>query len=174
MKERILVPLNGTETGEAILPQLEHLILDGVRHEDSEVTLLHVLPVVNFNVLTTDDRAQLVYSEKDREEMSRNAYCYLEEVAVKLRRKGFHVTTQVKMGHPAEEIVKLANEISANLIAMATHGREGIFQWIKGSITSRVTNLENRIPVLTQNVGRERKENSFFSFHSVQSILKYI
>ena len=174
MKERILVPLNGTEMGEAVLPQLESLVLDSVPRQDAEVTLLRVLPIINFNVLTTDERAQLPYTEDDRDELYRNAYRYLEEVAVKLRRKGFHVTTEVKMGLAAEEIVKLANDIKANLIAMSTHGQSGIIRWAKGSITNKVISLENKIPVLTLHVGRERKENSFFSFHSLQTILKYI
>jgi len=61
------------------------------------------------------------------------------------------------MGHAAQEIVKLANEINANLIAMSTHGHTGIMRWAKGSITNEVISLENKIPVMTINVGRERK-----------------
>ncbi len=174
MKERILVPLDGTDVGEAVIPQLEYLALDRAPRQDAEVTLLHVLSVINFNVLTTDERAQLPYTEDDRDELYQNAYRYLEEVAVRLRQKGFHVTTEVKMGHAAEEIVKLANEINANLIAMSTHGRTGIIRWAKGSITDKVISMENKIPVMTLHVGRERKENSFFSFHSLQTVLKYI
>ncbi len=174
MKERILVPLDGTDVGEAVLPQLGYLVLDSAPNQDAEVTLLHVLSVINFNVLITDERAQLPYTEDDRDELYRNAYRYLEEVAVRLRQKGFHVTTEVKMGHAAEEIVKLAHEINANLIAMSTHGRAGIIRWAKGSITDKVISMENKIPVMTLNIGRERKENSFFSFHSLQIVLKYI
>ena len=174
MKERILIPLNGTEMGEAVLPHIEYLILESAPRHDAEVTLLHVLSVINFNVLTTDERAQLPYTEDDRNELYRNAYRYLEEVAVRLTRKGFHVTTEVKMGHTAEEIVKLAKEINANLIAMSTHGRAGIIRWATGSITDKVISLENKIPVLTLHVGRDRQKNSFFSFHSLQTILKYI
>jgi hypothetical protein len=75
------------------------------------------------------------------------------------------------MGHTAEEIVKLANEINANLIAMSTDNRSGIMRWIKGSITDKVVELENKIPVLTLHVGRERRENPLFSFRSLQTIL---
>ena len=174
MKEKILVPLDGTKTGEAVLPELERLVLDRAPGQDIEVTLFHVLPVINFNVLTTDERAQLPFAEDDRDEMYLNAYSYLVKVAVGLRRKGFHATIRVKMGHTAEEIVKLANEINANLIAMSTDNRSGIMRWIKGSITDKVADLENKIPVLTLHVGRERRENPLFSFRSLQTILKYI
>lgn len=174
MKERILVPLGGTTMGEAVIPHLEFLVLDRAPHQDVEVTLLHVLPIINFNVLTTDERAQLPYTEDDRDQLYRNAYRYLEEVAVRLRRKGFHVTTEVRVGHAAEEIVKLANDFNANLIAMSTHKQSGITRWAKGSITDQVISLESNIPVLTLHVAQEHKNNSFFSLHSLQTILKYI
>ena len=174
LKERILVPLGGTAMGEAVIPHLEFLVLDRAPRQEAEVTLLHVLPIINFNVLTTDERAQLPYTEDDRDKLYRNAYSYLEEVALRLRQKGFHVSTEVKMGHIAEEIVKLANDINANLIAMSTHKQSGITRWAKGSITDQVITLESKIPVLTLHVEREHKKNSFFSLHSLQTILKYI
>ncbi len=49
MKERILVPLDGTEIGEAVLPKLEDLILKATPRMDVEVTLLHVISNLNFN-----------------------------------------------------------------------------------------------------------------------------
>ncbi len=174
MKEKILVPLDGTEMGEAVLPHLNSLILDSIPGQDMEVTLLHVLPIINFNVLTTDERAQLPYVEDDRRELYLNAYHYLFKVASKLRQKGIQVTTRVKMGHVAEEIVNLANEINANLIAMSTRGRSGISRLARGSITEEVVGLENKIPVLTLQVGRKPEKASFFSLHSLQTILKYI
>jgi nucleotide-binding universal stress UspA family protein len=160
--------------GEAVLPHLEYLVLDSAPRQDAVVTLLRVLPIINFNVLTTDERAQLPYTEDDRDELYLNAYSYLVKVAAGLRRKGFYVTTRVKMGHAAEEIVRLANEIQANMIAMSTDKRAGIIRWAKGSISDKVASLENKIPVLTLHVGRERKNNSFFSFRSLQTILKYM
>ena len=39
MEERILVPLNGTETGEAIISKLEDLVLRATPRMDAEVTL---------------------------------------------------------------------------------------------------------------------------------------
>ena len=174
MKEKILVPLDGTEMGEAVLSHLNNLILDSITAQDMEVTLLHVLPIINFNVLTTDERAQLPYTEDDRREVYLNGHRYLFKVALKLRQKGIQVTTRVKMGHVAEEIVNLANEINANLIAMSTRGRSGISRLIRGSVTEEVVGLENKIPVLTLRVGRKPEKNSFFSLHSLQTILKYI
>jgi nucleotide-binding universal stress UspA family protein len=174
MKERILVPLDGTSIGEAVIPQLENLVLDSTPPKDTEITLVHVLSIVNFNLLTIDDKAQLPFKEEDRLELYQNAQYYLEKIAGRLRQKGFRVTTEVRMGHAAEEIVKLANEIKANLIAMSTHGYSGIARLINGSVTDTIIRLENKIPVLTINMSREHKENSFFSLQTLQAILKQI
>ena len=64
MKIRILVPMDGTTVGEAVLPQLENLVLNNVPHTEAEVILLKVNSIVNFNVLTHDKRAQLPYDRK--------------------------------------------------------------------------------------------------------------
>ena len=89
MKERILVPLDGTESGEAILPHLESLVLDRAPGQDIEVTLLRVLPIVNFNVLTTDERAQLPYTEEDRKNRIGMPMVIWPKCAVKITPKRF-------------------------------------------------------------------------------------
>jgi hypothetical protein len=40
MEERILVPLDGTAVGEAVLPKLEDLVLKTTPRLDAEVTIL--------------------------------------------------------------------------------------------------------------------------------------
>ena len=51
---------------------------------------------------------------------------------------GISFNIRVETGNPAMEIIRVANEINANLIAMSTHGRSGITRWAFGSITDRV------------------------------------
>jgi nucleotide-binding universal stress UspA family protein len=51
-------------------------------------------------------------------------------------------------GKPAEEIVKLANEESAGLIVIATHGYSGFHRFVFGSVTERVVRTA-KCPVLT-------------------------
>jgi nucleotide-binding universal stress UspA family protein len=163
MKERILVPLDGTKAGEAVIPKLEGLVFGSVPGAEVEVTLLRIIPIVNFNVLTRDERAQLPYSESDRKELYRNALIYLEKVAGNLRSKGFKVKTMVKIGPAAEEIIKAAHEISASLIAMATHGLSGILRWARGSVADEVIRREGTIPVLTVHTPRKGAEKPLFS-----------
>jgi nucleotide-binding universal stress UspA family protein len=173
MEKRILVPLDGTESGEAVIPKLEELILGSIPKSDSEVTLIQVIPIVNYNVLTHDERAQLTYTESDQKELSQEAHGYLEKTAEKLRNKGFTVKTLVKMGPAAEEIVKAAHETNANLIAMSTHGHSGIIRWAIGSVSDRVIKLEGKIPVLAVHATKKGEESSVLPLGSLQSLMKH-
>ena len=47
---------------------------------------------------------------------------YLELVAVKLRAQNLAVTTQLALGNPPAEILKVAAAENCNLIAMTSHG----------------------------------------------------
>lgn len=51
-------------------------------------------------------------------------------------------------GKAADEIVKLAGELSANLIVIATHGYSGFHRFVFGSVTERVVRTAD-CPVLT-------------------------
>jgi nucleotide-binding universal stress UspA family protein len=54
----------------------------------------------------------------------------------------------VKEGSPAKEIVRHADDISADLLIMGTHGRGGFERLILGSVTEKVLRTTQR-PVLT-------------------------
>jgi hypothetical protein len=43
MEERILIPLDGTEAGEAILPKVEDLVFKTSPRMDAKITLLKVV-----------------------------------------------------------------------------------------------------------------------------------
>jgi nucleotide-binding universal stress UspA family protein len=172
MKIRILVPMDGTTVGEAVLPKLENLVLNNVPHTEAEVLLLKVNSIVNFNVLTHDKRAQLPYAESDQKELDEKSLSYLEAIAQKMRAKGFNVSTMVKTGTVAEEIVKVARETKANLIAMATHGRTGIVRWAIGSTADKVVRLEGKIPVFAVQAD-QKEESPVLTMGSLQSMVKH-
>ncbi len=173
MEERILVPLDGSEVGEAVLPKLEDLVLRTTPRMDAEVTLLQVISKMNFSMLTRDDAAQLPIEETELQEITRKAYDYLEKVAGGIRNKGIRVKTMVSIGHAAEEIVKAAHETGADLIAMSTHGRNGFVRWAIGSVTDEVIRLEGKIPVLAVRASGEPEKSSVLSMESLQSLVKH-
>jgi nucleotide-binding universal stress UspA family protein len=56
--------------------------------------------------------------------------------------------TVIRTGEPAPTIIRTANELEADLIVMATHGRTGLKHFFLGSVAERVVR-EADIPVLT-------------------------
>jgi nucleotide-binding universal stress UspA family protein len=148
MYEKILVPLDGSKVGEAALPNVEDMVLKFASCMGVEITLLQVISDLTFDFLTDNDAAQLPYSKVDLEMIEQMAKKYLESKAEPMRKKGINVHTMVVEGHAPDEIIKAAQKINADLIAMSTHGRSGIGRWALGSITDKVLH-ESRIPVMT-------------------------
>jgi nucleotide-binding universal stress UspA family protein len=172
MEKKILVPLDGTAVGEAVLPKLESLVLEYVPTDKAEVILLKVISIVNYDVLTHDKRAQLPYSDADQKQLNEEAQAYLDKVADPLRAKGFSVSTMVRTGTVAEEIVNAARETDVNLIAMSTHSSSGIIRWAIGSVADKVIRLEGKIPVLAVRAN-EKEESSVLPMGSLQSLVKH-
>jgi len=173
MQERILVPLDGSEIGEAVLPKLEDLVLKTTPRMDAEVILLKVISRMNFNMLTEDEAAQLPISPEELGGLNAEAKAYLDKVAMKLEEKGIKTRTMVSAGHAAEEIVKAARETNAHLIAMSTHGRSGLVRWAIGSVTDKVIRLEGAIPVLAVNAKGKKEESPVLPMASLQSLVKH-
>jgi nucleotide-binding universal stress UspA family protein len=63
---------------------------------------------------------------------------YLTGVAVQLREAGIQVQTEVRPGIAAEQIIAVAANAPAGLIAMATHGYTGPRRWALGSVADKV------------------------------------
>lgn len=72
---------------------------------------------------------------------------YLQSVAERLTRQGQLVTWSVKIGEVAEQILTVAAEIEADVVAMATHGHHGIGRMLFGSVTERIAH-EASVPLL--------------------------
>ncbi len=54
----------------------------------------------------------------------------------------------VVSGTPDDDVVRMAHELDADLVVMATHGRKGLSHFILGSVAERVMR-EAACPVLT-------------------------
>ena len=59
-----------------------------------------------------------------------------------------NVKQVIRIGHPAEEIIRYAAEEHIDLIVMATHGRTGLAHMLIGSIAEKVVR-SSAVPVLT-------------------------
>ncbi len=72
---------------------------------------------------------------------------YLERMAWSLRRGGLAVETSIRSGRITEEIGRLAMEIKADVIVMATHGRSPVDRLLGRNIATAVVR-QTDLPVL--------------------------
>lgn len=147
MYEKILIPLDGSKVGEAALPHVENLVSKMAPKTKVEVTLLQVITSLTRYVGTGEASVQVPYTEEEMEPIKKKTRDYLDKAGEGLRSKRAIVKTEVRTGHAAEEIIKVAHEVNADLVAMSTHGRSGLSRWAFGSVTDKILRAGN-IPVL--------------------------
>lgn len=147
MFKRILIPLDGSRVGEAALPIIEELMSQFSPEVKLEVTLIQAIPMTHW-IAAGDVGAPVRYTDEESQIIRRAALNYLEKASEGLRNKGATVKTMVAVGNQADGILKAADEIKADMIAMSTHGRSGLRRWAFGSITDKVLRGAT-VPVLT-------------------------
>jgi nucleotide-binding universal stress UspA family protein len=157
MVERILVPLDGSQTGESILPLVENV----GRRASAEILLLRV---EDLTLLEPDsgfqDRA-LAYA---RDYLDRTSKTLANQAG--LRTRGL-----VRIGRADRVIVEVAREERASLIGMATHGFTGSLSACFGSVTESVLRT-TPVPVLafrpfTRPSGTARTKGTSERFRSI-------
>jgi len=72
---------------------------------------------------------------------------YLDDLAAKLRSVVPNVSTELAMGDPATELIRLVEQRGADLLAMATHGHRLLNDIVRGTTVNRVRH-EVKIPIL--------------------------
>jgi nucleotide-binding universal stress UspA family protein len=130
MYRRALVPLDGSLVAETIMP----FILQIAGPLDMDVVLLRVVRPTPPVVIESTRYIEI----EDIEARRVDAEEYLAPLAVELRAKGVRVSTRVRRGEPAEQIVSAAKDERADLIAMSTHGRGGLGRLLFGSVAEAV------------------------------------
>lgn len=110
--KRVLVPLDATDLSLEVLdPVIELASLFG-----SSVTLLHVCDGPACSVPVPE----------------------LTRAFERVRQRGVEVQPVMRKGDPAGQILDVARELKADLIAMTTHGRRGLSRWTLGSVAEKV------------------------------------
>jgi nucleotide-binding universal stress UspA family protein len=135
----MLVPLDGSELSESVLPHVEQLAKQR-GPEEVDVILLRVCEpvVVPSDVAPTEG---LTWKEHQQREVTRpKTECdeYLVPVQKRLEGEGLRVRSVVVQGQPADEIAEYCRDNPISLIVMSTHGRSGIGRWAYGSVADRV------------------------------------
>ena len=159
MGEKILVPLDGSKVGEAALPEVEKLVAKLLPEGKVEVTLIQVLASLSHYVVAGEASARIPYTEQEMEQMKKKASQYLRKAGESLKKGGVSVKVRVEVGHAADEIIKAADEVHADIIAMSSHGRSGLSRWAFGSVTDRVLRGGSK-PVLVVKAPKETEHHS--------------
>jgi nucleotide-binding universal stress UspA family protein len=138
MYKKMLAPLDGSELAEVVLPYAREL----AGRLDLELTLLHVCEPHNsesqFMCQAYIDRAAEILQKQSREVQVKTGAPSNVQVV--------EAHTEVITGHPAEEILRYAEENKVDLILIATHGRSGVRRWILGSVADKVLR-KSKIPI---------------------------
>jgi len=146
---KILVPLDGSETSEAVIPYVIGL---GSKLK-AEVILLEVVKRIDHVYGSDMTVARVPYTDEEMEPLKRAAMDHLLKTENLHKGSGVELRTEVKIGDAAEEIIKFADEVNADLVAMATHGRSGISRWNLGSVASKVLHAGNTPLLLVRSTG---------------------
>jgi nucleotide-binding universal stress UspA family protein len=123
---RILVPLDGSMTAEAVLPHSRRL----ARSLDASVRLLHVLEHGRAGGLSRDSVEWRLHRAE--------ALGYLDAAAERLCAAGLTVDTAVAEGRPARQVIFEARRWQADLIALSSHGHGGADAFSLGSIAHKI------------------------------------
>jgi nucleotide-binding universal stress UspA family protein len=143
MQERVLIPLDGSKVGEAALPVVAERMTKWSPELEVEVTLLGVITNLRHWVVVGEASAPVSYTDEELKAIAAQVKQYLEKAGEPLKSRGAKIVTRVAIGNAAEEILKVADEIKVNLIAMSTHGRSGLRRWAFGSVTDKVMHGAN-------------------------------
>jgi nucleotide-binding universal stress UspA family protein len=126
----ILVPLDGSELAECAIGPAADL----AKAENARITLTRV-------VRSGESRSWPVLAELRERPVPPidSALQYLQGVAEELSRDGLDVHVHVERGNqPAAAIVRSAEYLDADVIAMATHGYGGVKRTVLGSVADKI------------------------------------
>lgn len=124
MYEKIIVPLDGSEQAEFVLPYVEKL----AGTFNSSIDLIAVS--------ANHDTTNIHLLQK-----------YLAGIADGITGKGLKTSSTYLPGNPGEDIINYANKNADALLALASYGGSGVSHWLLGDLTSKLITRTNT-PVL--------------------------
>ncbi|MCA1770569.1 MAG: universal stress protein [Halomonas sp.] len=144
-KEKILIPLDGSEISRKILPHVCHfcdadafelIILRAERVPSSSFKTPNLssrplvmtgdfVPYQAINSQAQNPAAESIQKEQAWDDLKKKLKEELQTDIKYLEKKGYTVSVAIHFGKPAEEIIFIAGQNNVSLIAMASHGRTG-------------------------------------------------
>jgi nucleotide-binding universal stress UspA family protein len=148
--DKLLVPLDGSEVSESVLP----VVMELAKRCNSKVTLLETveslgqaiatMAPVDPVMVTPDTTEQIVEGVEAEQEAAEE---YLTSIAARFKAEGIEAGWVVLSGSPGNEIIDYALKDGSQAIAMASHGRGGLDRVFRGSVAEHVLH-HAKVPVL--------------------------
>jgi len=154
MYKKIMVPLDGSELAECVLPHVDGFVTGC---QVGTVIFIRVIEPAHYSSLSPTASPQFSKSMQENakmmeEEERSSAAVYLEGVISRVKQGGTKYKMDVLIGDVAESLVDYVDANEIDLILIATHGRSGISRWVRGSIADRVLR-SSQAPVLMVRAG---------------------
>ena len=174
MFTRVLVPLDGTEVSEGIIPFVTRLARDikmGVvlaraidvhhmREEGFDSSLGRVLKGLGPG--TKESAGVEPWQTELADRIERELKVPLDNLARDMARAGVDAEIAAEYGPASDTIIRMAQESGCDLIAMSTHGRSTLTSGLLGSVTYKVIH-ESPMPVLAITPERARLHRAIIS-----------
>jgi nucleotide-binding universal stress UspA family protein len=126
-------------------------------HFSADLYLVHVIPPIPLSNFLSPETTPSLDISLYQEELKKGSEKNLQEVIEQKLPKGLSVHPLVVLGHPVEEILRLAQDQKMDLIVIATHGRTGLPHFLFGSVAEKVVRLAP-IPVLIVTAPHDKPE----------------
>ena len=140
MYKRILVPLDGSPSSEAVFTQIQPL----AQALNAEIILMQVIvvPTKEFAIPTSP-----LSPPKEIRKTQTKIKAYLKKTCAKLEKEGLQTSYLIRHGGVSESILEVAETMHADLIAMSTHGHSRTRLFLLGSVTYQVVH-HSPLPIL--------------------------
>jgi nucleotide-binding universal stress UspA family protein len=138
MYQKIMVPLDGSELAECVIPHVE-AITTGCKIAD--VVFVRVMSPIQLTARVPAEGI-LGFNEEKLEKMEaqrkQTVEAYLKKIVERTRLEGAVLSYEVLKGSVADTLAHWAENNGVDLIVIASHGRSGVSRWVMGSVSDRI------------------------------------
>ena len=136
--KNIVIATDGSENS---ANAVKHAI-EVARISEARLTAVFVVDTGAFTSIPVDMALGNMYEILKKE--GDEAVKQVEELA---KAEGLEIESFNIEGHPAEEIIKISENVSADLVVMGTLGKSGLDRFLLGSVAEKVSR-NSKIPVM--------------------------
>jgi nucleotide-binding universal stress UspA family protein len=135
---KIMVPLDGSELAECVLPHVQAVT---TACKLATVVFVRVIDPAKLSA-SLPAQGELGSQEKNRRKMEvqrrETAEAYLKKIVESTAIENAETHYEVLEGKVAETLADWAEKNKVDLIVIASHGRSGIGRWVMGSVADRI------------------------------------